>query len=392
MASNGTDSMATPNAPITSVKDLQIAALATGFWLGFGFLTVWEAIKQTKRNMNRYRSLYIYMVWGEIIANIGLMVVGWLFLHGVVGATVPVLFFILFPWIFQIQLLMQIIINRIALIAENRKTIFRIKWGTAALITAINISVFCIWIPSHITTPVPVFVRINTYWDKCEKVLIMFVDAFLNLFFLTTVNRRLVKQHGLIKYKPLVGFNARLMVISVCMDGMLIGLMFLKNPLVYVIFHPVVYTVKLNIEMSMASLVIRLAKGQGIQDKEFLEPYHMGGASQVISFNGGSQFGSVRQGSLRGHRSRRPTSFIRNLGLSKIDASDETLSGVESLGGIQRTTDVNVVVEKIGIPMPVGMGGPDSSRSSGEIHSVFEDESPLRKPSDVLHKEIGDQV
>jgi hypothetical protein len=35
--------------------------------------------------------------------------------------------------------------------------------------------------------------------------------------------------------------------------------MFLKNPMVYTQFHPVAYTVKLNIEMTMASLIKRIA-------------------------------------------------------------------------------------------------------------------------------------
>lgn len=39
--------------------DLQLASLACGFSLGFGFLTVWEAIKQTRRNQNARRSLYV---------------------------------------------------------------------------------------------------------------------------------------------------------------------------------------------------------------------------------------------------------------------------------------------------------------------------------------------
>lgn len=66
----------------------------------------------------------------------------------------PVLFFILFLWVWEIQLLMQIIINRIAVIAESQKTIRMLKWGTAVIITLINIAVFCIWIPSHLDPPV----------------------------------------------------------------------------------------------------------------------------------------------------------------------------------------------------------------------------------------------
>jgi len=49
---------------------------------------------------------------------------------------------------------MQIIINRIAIIAEHRSTIFKLKWGTAFAITCINIAVFCIWIPAHTVPPV----------------------------------------------------------------------------------------------------------------------------------------------------------------------------------------------------------------------------------------------
>lgn len=67
--------------------------------------------------------------------------------------SVPVLFFILLCWVFEIQLLMQIIINRIALIAEHRKTVSMMKWGTFAIISLVNIAVFCIWIPSHTNPP-----------------------------------------------------------------------------------------------------------------------------------------------------------------------------------------------------------------------------------------------
>ncbi len=55
-------------------------------------------------------------------------------------------------------------------------------------------------------------------WDRISKILILLVDAGLNYYFLRTVKRRLVVQHGLIKYAPLVSFNAKLMVLSICMD------------------------------------------------------------------------------------------------------------------------------------------------------------------------------
>ncbi|PVH95910.1 hypothetical protein DM02DRAFT_475956, partial [Periconia macrospinosa] len=245
-------------------QDVEISALAAGFSLGFGVLTVWEAIKQTRRNRNPLRSIYLYMVWGEIAASAFLGTMCWLFLKGKVSPTVSVLFFVLVSWLIQIQFLMQIIINRIGLIAEHRRTINRIKWGTAAFITLINIAVFIIWIPAHTIPPVPIFVKINNVWDKVEKVLVLLVDAGLNWYFLRSV-KRLVNQHHLTKYAPLVAFNAKMMVVSVTGDAVLIALMFIRNTLVYGQFHPVVYLIKLNIEMSMASLIAHVARG-GIND------------------------------------------------------------------------------------------------------------------------------
>lgn len=72
---------------MASKSDIQVASLAAGFTLGFGFLTVWEAIKQTRRNRNPARSAYIYMIWGEIVANLAIGIIGWLFLDGVLGPT-----------------------------------------------------------------------------------------------------------------------------------------------------------------------------------------------------------------------------------------------------------------------------------------------------------------
>lgn len=65
-------------------QDQTIAALAVGFSLGFGFLTVWEAIKQTTRSKNPRRSPYIYMIWGEIVANIAILILGYCLFRGVV--------------------------------------------------------------------------------------------------------------------------------------------------------------------------------------------------------------------------------------------------------------------------------------------------------------------
>jgi len=51
-----------------------------------------------------------------------------------------------------------------------------------------------------------------------SKVLILIVDAGLNWYFVRIVKERLVNQHGLVKYQPLVGFNIKLLIVSILMD------------------------------------------------------------------------------------------------------------------------------------------------------------------------------
>lgn len=72
-------------------------------------------------------------------------------------------------------------------------------------------------------------------------------------------------------------FHVDLLILKLLLDFgnlhfnqvMLIGLMSLPNQVVYVQFHPVAYMVKLNIEMSMASLISRLARGSIDNDMPF---------------------------------------------------------------------------------------------------------------------------
>lgn len=59
-------------------------------------------------------------------------------------------FTILFWWCIQVQLLLQIIINRIRVIVPDRKRGRMIMIATATFVTAINISVFNIWIPARL--------------------------------------------------------------------------------------------------------------------------------------------------------------------------------------------------------------------------------------------------
>jgi hypothetical protein len=47
---------------LTSANDFKLVGLAAGFTLGFGFLTVWNAIKQTAAIEKAYKSFYVILV------------------------------------------------------------------------------------------------------------------------------------------------------------------------------------------------------------------------------------------------------------------------------------------------------------------------------------------
>ncbi|THC93007.1 hypothetical protein EYZ11_007516 [Aspergillus tanneri] len=137
------------------------------------------------------------MVWGEILVNLAIGVIAWLFLEQVIPLGIPVLFSILFLWAFEIHFLMQILVNRVMVVAAKKSKVIAIKWWTAAIITLINIAVFCIWIPAHLDPPVSeVFVTINKYWDRISKILILLVDATLNVWFTRSVKKRLIERHA----------------------------------------------------------------------------------------------------------------------------------------------------------------------------------------------------
>lgn len=111
---------------------------------------------------------------------------------------------------------MQIIINRIALLAVSQTTVRRIKWGTFGILVVINISVFCIWIPARLQIN-PTYIHINEIWDRVEKGIFAVIDLALNFYFVYLVRSSLIS-YGLTKYVALYRFNLVMVVISISMD------------------------------------------------------------------------------------------------------------------------------------------------------------------------------
>jgi hypothetical protein len=123
----------------------------------------------------------------------------------------------------QIQVLMQIIINRISLLLMRRSEITKIKWVVVAILGLVNISVFCIWIPARLQISTT-FVRVNEIWDRIEKVIFCFVDGSLNFYFIRLIRTKLIA-NGLTKYTKLFRFNLFMIALSVSLDVSVSGML-----------------------------------------------------------------------------------------------------------------------------------------------------------------------
>lgn len=224
----------------------------------------------------------------------------------------------------QIQCICLIIINRIALLVVTKAHIVKIRWVVVCVLGCVNISVYCIWIPARLQTT-PTYVTINFYWDRMEKVIFCLVDAGLNLYFIYLVRSKLIA-NGLSKYMPLYRFNLFMVGVSVSLDVILIGSMSISNDFVYVLapllsaplvgpdgwlmchsylqFHPLVYMLKLYIEMNIADLIAKVVRATGGN----------GGVGKSNSNSGGTELQTTR---------KRATLFQSQRDHYRLDSEDE---------------------------------------------------------------------
>ncbi|CUA76270.1 hypothetical protein RSOLAG22IIIB_06176 [Rhizoctonia solani] len=202
------------------------------------------------------------MIWGEILVCTIFAIICWLYLCGIIKYSFWFYFIILTTWALQVQFLLQIIVNRICILLSTPRERFWLKFIIAAWITSINISVYCIWVPAKLQIS-DRYHDINLWWDRTEKCLYLVTDGILNYMFIRSIKRRLLKV-GLKKYDKLVKFNEKIIAVSLAMDVLIITMMSHPNDFVYMQFHPVAYIVKLEIEMCMSKLMIKVATGTGI--------------------------------------------------------------------------------------------------------------------------------
>ena len=67
------------------IGDAKVASFAAGFSVGFGLLTAWAAVKQTRKQREPWKSVFVWMIWGELLACTGIGIQAYLLLSGVVS-------------------------------------------------------------------------------------------------------------------------------------------------------------------------------------------------------------------------------------------------------------------------------------------------------------------
>ncbi|RYC78562.1 hypothetical protein BFJ63_vAg18565 [Fusarium oxysporum f. sp. narcissi] len=240
--------------------DMNVASIAWGLSLGVTLFNIAKGIQQTRSAWNRRKRItsYVALIWAEIISSFILGVMCWFYLRGDIPPSMQFFFFIIVWWSTQVQCLIQIIINRVSLLMVVRSNGTKLKWLCFLILFAINISVFCIWVPARLQISES-YIHLNEIWDRCEKVIFALMDAVLNFYFIYVVKQRLVA-NGLQKYTRLYQMNMFLCGISIALDVLLICMMSLPNGFVYIQFHPLVYLLKLQIEMNMADLIGKVVR------------------------------------------------------------------------------------------------------------------------------------
>ncbi|KAK7948858.1 uncharacterized protein PG986_009744 [Apiospora aurea] len=326
--------------------DMNVASIIWGISLAAGVFTASKARKQTWGVYKRTGgfSSYIIMVWLSWLASSIIGVVSWLYLWGTIETSFWLFFFLLVAWVFQVQCIIQIIINRIALLMRDRKIINRMIWSCALGLGVVNISVFCIWIPARLQIS-PTFVHINEIWDRVEKCIFCLMDVALNIYFVYLVRSRLIS-NGLTKYNRLFKFNLFMIFVSMSLDIVLIGVMSLGQGFIYVQFHPLVYILKLHIELNMADLIAKIVKSENNGSS-----YPSSGNKQSGSKSGGVR-GTTNVGAKNDSNPGDPRGFrmatliTANRDFDNNHPSSSNGGGARAMAGIQKTTEVHHVIDE----------------------------------------------
>ncbi|KAG6007118.1 hypothetical protein E4U21_006302 [Claviceps maximensis] len=304
---------------------IDLAAIYFGIFIGVFPLTLVKIIRQTRKivaQSRTYHNAYLYMIWIEALVNFVFAIVTYLYLTNVIAGSTAYYFGTVGLWAIQTQLLSQIIANRVSLIMVNKRKAQLLKWGLFGLIGCVNVAVAAIWPAAYEVTATHEQKHVNDIFEKVEKTFFLVVDLGLNLIFLYLVRFRLIS-HGLSKYWLLFKFNCVLVVISTGMDAALLGMLSLPTAYLYVQFAPVVYIVKLHIELTMASLIAKIVRKSVTSSHPHAPVY-----ANQSSRSQGRNYAQVLEASQRGGGTRSSSgtctdTFGNDVEIQKTDSSSD---------------------------------------------------------------------
>ncbi|KAK1498939.1 hypothetical protein CCUS01_02559 [Colletotrichum cuscutae] len=250
---------------------LEAPAIRFGITIGLTMLATFKASQQTFQIYSRTKSatkLYPWMIWIFLLANTSQAVMNWLLAHGDLSKSIGLVIGSCMLWTLQTQLAPQILANRLGLLLVNKKRAKMMKFGLLAIVGVINISVTCIYVTGYSINP-EYFTHLHKIWDPIDKVVDLLIDISLNTVFLRIIQHEFVAD-GLQKYRLLFYCGVLFVLISLCMDILMIVMMTVQEPFLYAMTHPMAYTMKMIIEMTMADLISSIAK-RPHQMQEFSE-------------------------------------------------------------------------------------------------------------------------
>ncbi|KAK7756675.1 hypothetical protein SLS62_001116 [Diatrype stigma] len=239
-----------------------LGAFFFGMFVGIFIFAFLKCIAQTLhiyKHKQSFVSLYLCLLWGEGVCNLVFAVTTILFLNEVIPPTHAYFATACTLWAIQVELLPQIIANRVAIIMIDQRRAKQLKWGLAGIITPVCGVVLYVWTVGHFPEATLEQQTRNFRLEICEKIFFLLVDLSLNLYFLYLVRFRLIA-YGLTKYWKLFNYNVVMVVISTTFDALLLGFINLPNPYIYVQFAPLAYISKLYIELEMANLIFKVVR------------------------------------------------------------------------------------------------------------------------------------
>ncbi|KAK8117982.1 uncharacterized protein PG998_006263 [Apiospora kogelbergensis] len=288
----------------SSVDDLMIISIIWGITIAVGLFTASKAYKQSKAMYSRTRQLsaYTIMIWAEWTASMTIGVLCWCHIRGYIEPS----HLLDYPDSMHLPDYHQPDRAARARPEEDGQD----TMGVFGILSLVNISVYCIWIPARLQIS-DTYININKIWDRLEKVIFLTVDSSLSIYFVMLIRKNLI-DNGLTKYMPLYRFNLFMVGCSIALDAILIASMSIPNDIVYLQFHPLVYMMKLHIEMNIASLIAKVVRAT------------TGGHSEGLGENKSSSFSQGTE--LKSTGKRRATNLFSSSNHRRLEGESATRS------------------------------------------------------------------